>query len=149
VASALCKAASNAKSVAAPAGVSGIRFMSAHGPKESDAEFDARYLAFFNRPEIDGWELRKGMTDLFGMDLIPEPEIICAALRACRRLNDYALTVRYLEALHMKCKVHKDLWPYVVQEIKPTVEELGCNLPGDLGYDKPELALKSVFDVHG
>jgi len=123
--------------------------MSAHGPKESDEEFDARYVAYFSRKDIDSWEVRKGMSDLFGMDLIPEPKIICEILRACRRINDYALTVRYLESLQMKCKVHKDIWPYIVQEIKPTLDELGCNLPQDLGYDKPELALKSVFDVHG
>jgi len=126
------------------------------------------------------------MNDLFGMDLIPEPKIICAALRACRKINDYSLTVRYLEALQMKCRTNKDLWPYVVQvcfgnwdvidllrltfplcdsrkksrqsnevvllllkEIKPTLDELGANLPAELGYDKPELALQSVFDVHG
>ena len=28
---------------------------------ESDAEFDARYEAYFNRKDIDGWEIRKVM----------------------------------------------------------------------------------------
>jgi cytochrome c oxidase subunit 5a len=32
--------------------------MSKHST-ETDAEFDARYEAFFNRPDIDGWEIRK------------------------------------------------------------------------------------------
>ena len=32
------------------------RLMS-HGPQETDAEFDARYEAYFNRPDIDGWEV--------------------------------------------------------------------------------------------
>jgi cytochrome c oxidase subunit 5a len=36
----------------------------------------------------------------------------------------------------------------IVQEIKPTLDELGINTPDEMGYDKPELALKSVFDVH-
>ena len=31
--------------------------MSAAGT--SDAEFDARYEAYFNRADIDGWEIRK------------------------------------------------------------------------------------------
>ena len=35
-----------------------------HGKQESDAEFDARYEAYFNRPNIDGWEIRKAMNDL-------------------------------------------------------------------------------------
>ena len=34
-----------------------------------------------------------------GHDLVPEPKIIIAALRACRRVNDYALAVRLLEAI--------------------------------------------------
>ena len=25
--------------------------------QETDAEFDARYVAYFNRPDIDGWEV--------------------------------------------------------------------------------------------
>lgn len=39
------------------------------------------------------------MNDLQGMDLVPEPKIIIAALKACRRLNDYALAVRFLEGV--------------------------------------------------
>jgi hypothetical protein len=26
---------------------------------ESDADFDARYVSYFNRVDIDGWEIRK------------------------------------------------------------------------------------------
>jgi len=35
------------------------------------------------------------------------------------------------------------------QEIQPTLQELGISSVEEMGYDKPELALKSVFDVHG
>ena len=35
------------------------------------------------------------MADLCAMDLVPEPPIVAAALRACRRGNDYSLTTRY------------------------------------------------------
>ena len=34
------------------------------------------------------------MGDLGGMDLVPEPTIVAAALRACRRIDDYALSTR-------------------------------------------------------
>lgn len=121
--------------------------MSKHST-ESDEEFDARYEAYFNRPDIDGWELRKAMNDLAGMDLVPEPKIICAALRACRRVNDYALTVRFLETVAFKTAGRKDIWEYILQEIKPTLDELGIDTPDKLGYDKPELALESVYDIH-
>ena len=83
---------------------------------ETDAEFDARYEAYFNRADIDGWEVRKAMTDLAGMDLVPEPAIVAAALRACRRLNDYALATRVLEVIKVKCAPNeKELWPYMLQ----------------------------------
>lgn len=32
-----------------------------HGSQESDEEFDARWVTYFNKPDIDAWELRKGM----------------------------------------------------------------------------------------
>ena len=38
---------------------------------------------------------------LQGLDLVPEPRIIVAALKACRRVNDYALAVRYMEAVQV------------------------------------------------
>ena len=87
-----------------------------HGPVESDAEFDARYEAYFNRPDIDGWEYRKAMGELAGMDLCPEPAIVNAALRACRRINDYALAIRTLEVVKMKCSPNpQEMWPYMLQ----------------------------------
>ncbi|CRK99143.1 CLUMA_CG012485, isoform A [Clunio marinus] len=115
---------------------------------ETDSEFDARYEAYFNRADIDGWEARKAMNDLLGMDLIPEPKIVIAALKACRRLNDYALAIRWLEGVGDSCgDKKKEIWPYMLQEIRPTLNELGMETPEELGYDQPELALKSVFEM--
>nr|ACT31598.1 cytochrome c oxidase subunit Va protein-like protein [Artemia franciscana] len=115
---------------------------------ESDEEFDARYEAFFNRPDIDGWEIRKAMNDLAGMDLIPEPKIVIAALHACRRLNDYALTTRFLETIRDKCGGRvKEIYPYLLQEIRPTLDELGISTPDQLGYDEPELGCKTIEEV--
>jgi cytochrome c oxidase subunit 5a len=56
------------------------------------------------------------MSDLSAMDLIPEPTIVAAALRACRRVNDFSLTIRILETVKFKCggKV-KEIWPYMMQ----------------------------------
>lgn len=115
---------------------------------ETDEEFDARYEAYFNRADIDGWEIRKAMNDLTGMDLIPEPKIIIAAMKACRRVNDYAIAVRFLETIEHKTGPRKDIWQYVLNEIKPAIDELGIDTPDKLGYDKPELALQSVYDMH-
>lgn len=81
--------------------------------------------------------------------MVPEPKIIIAILHACRRVNDYALTVRVLESIKDKCGGRvNEIYPYILQEIRPTLDELGINTPEELGYDKPELALESVDDMH-
>jgi len=123
------------------------RTLSSH-KKETDEEFDQRWRAYFERPNIDGWDIRQGINHMNRLDLIPEPEIISACLQACRRVNDHSLAVRYLETIRYKSNaVSKQVWPWVLQEIRPTVDKLGISVPEDLGYDKPELALKSVEDL--
>ncbi|XP_078541245.1 cytochrome c oxidase subunit 5A, mitochondrial [Lissotriton helveticus] len=107
-----------------------------HAKHESDEEFDARWVTYFNKPDIDAWELRKGMNTLIGYDLVPEPKIIDAALRACRRLNDLASAIRILEAVKDKAGPHKEIYPYVIQELRPTLDELGVATPEELGLDK-------------
>ncbi|KAJ8736011.1 hypothetical protein PYW08_006667 [Mythimna loreyi] len=136
------------KSLLPAARVSAVPLRRSHAIVESDEEFDTKYECFFNRKDIDGWEIRKGMNDLCGMDLVPDPRIIRAALHACRRVNDYALAVRFIEACKDKCgnKVN-EIYPYIIQEIKPTLCELGIETPEELGYDKPELALENVYDM--
>ncbi|XP_050090613.1 cytochrome c oxidase subunit 5A, mitochondrial [Anopheles aquasalis] len=129
-------------------GAAGMVVRASHS-NETDEEFDARYEAYFSRPELDGWEARKAMNDLLGMDLVPEPKIIISALKACRRLNDYALAIRFLEGVKDKCgDKTSEIYPYLLQEIRPTLTDLGIDTPEELGYDQPELALKSVYDLH-
>ncbi|KAK2108984.1 Cytochrome c oxidase subunit 5A [Saguinus oedipus] len=103
---------------------------------ETDEEFDARWVTYFNKPDIDAWELRKGINTLVTYDLVPEPKIIDAALRECRWLNDFASTVRILEAVKDKAGPHKETYPYVIQELRPTLNELGISTPEELGLDK-------------
>lgn len=111
------------------------------GIEETDEEFDARYINFFKRPDIDGWELRKGINDMHSFDLVPEPQIIIEVIKACRRLNDHSLAVRYLEGVWRKANYKKHIIDYLMQEIKPTLDELGVSTPEEMGYDEPELAL--------
>ncbi|XP_078455892.1 cytochrome c oxidase subunit 5A, mitochondrial isoform X1 [Lampetra fluviatilis] len=107
-----------------------------HAAQETDEEFDARWESYFNKLDIDAWELRKGLNTLYGYDLVPEPKILSAALRACRRLNDLASAIRILEAVKEKAGNNKDIYPYVVQELQPTLAELGISTPEELGIDK-------------
>lgn len=128
------------------AAVGAVRHSSSAEPNIYDSQFDDCYVAFFDRPDIDSWEIRKGMNDLLGMDLVPEPKIIIAALKACRRLNDYALAVRWLEGCADKCGSKKAvIYPYLLQEIRPTLSELGISTPEEMGYGCPELAIPDVI----
>lgn len=64
VASATCRAMLPRNAIAV-VGTQNVR--AAHGgPKESDEEFDERYTNFFNRKDIDHWEVRKALNDLAG-----------------------------------------------------------------------------------
>lgn len=119
-----------------------------HGEPDIHGEkFDSSYVTFFSQPDIDGWQVRKGMNDLLGMDLVPEPKIIEAGLLACRRINDFALAIRWLEGCKDKCGAdEKAIYPWLLQEIQPTLKQLGINTPEELGYGEPELALKSVYE---
>lgn len=120
-----------------------------HGePDIYSDKFDAEYEQYFNQADIDGWQIRKGMNDLMGMDLVPDPIIIVAGLKACRRVNDYALAVRWLEGCKDKCgNKQKEIYPWLLQEIRPALTELGISTPEEMGYGEPELALKSVNDM--
>ncbi|CAH1116502.1 unnamed protein product [Phaedon cochleariae] len=115
---------------------------------EKPEDIVCRYECLFSREDADGWDVRQAMNDLTGYDSVPEPRIVIAALHACRRLNDYALAVRFLEMVKNKCGKDVDkIYPYIVQEVGSTVAELGCDFPESLGYDKPELYWESVMDM--
>lgn len=85
---------------------------------------------------------------MWGHDLVPEPKILIAVLKACRRVNDLALAIRILEALKDKCGNRvNEIYPWYIQELRPTLTELSIPTPEELGFDKPELALKNVEDM--
>ncbi|OUC49366.1 cytochrome c oxidase subunit Va [Trichinella nativa] len=115
------------------------RKFSSHTAEETPEQFDKRFIDFFNQPDIDGWLVRKGMFHYFQMsfylglyelhchDIVPEPTVAAAALRACRRVNDYALAVRFLEAIKLKCGRHASkIYPYIIQEVRIRIEKNIC-----------------------
>ena len=71
------------------------------------------------------------MADLVAMDLVPEPTILAAALRACRRVNDYSLTTRILEITKIKCADNEaEFWPYIMQVTIIQLQKLGNHCVG-------------------
>lgn len=146
VATQLSKAAHGTIVGRAAVNATAARYCHAGTPDIYDPEFDSRYVKYFDRPDIDHWEIRKAMNDLLRMDLIPDPLIISAALHACRRLNDYALTTRWLEGCKAKCGGDESIYKFLLEEIRPTLDELGVSTPEELGYAVPELALKQPHE---
>jgi cytochrome c oxidase subunit 5a len=41
------------------------------------------------------------------------------------------------------------IYPWLIQEIRPTLDKLKISTPEELGLDKPQLGLKSVFEMKG
>ena len=66
-------------------------------------------------PDIDGWDVRFIFDKIAGHQNVPEPDVVIAGLKACRRVNDFALSMRWLETVHFKSQHNKAIWPYMVQ----------------------------------
>ncbi|VDP48573.1 unnamed protein product [Echinostoma caproni] len=113
------------------------KYFNAREPYE---EFRTRFLNAFNDKTLDSWWLRHWLQNLNLEDCIPAPEIVASALHACRRQNDLALAIRFMETIRMKCLQVKGAWDWMQKEIAPTLKELGIPTLAELGYEKPELA---------
>ncbi|KAH8870418.1 Cytochrome c oxidase subunit 5A isoform 1 [Schistosoma japonicum] len=61
--------------------------------------FKSRFMKAFDDPKIDGWWARTWMQRLHLEDAIPPPEVVVSGLKACRRLNDIALAIRFIESV--------------------------------------------------
>lgn len=77
--------------------------------------------------------MRNGLNELYGKDLVPEPKILIAMLHACRRLDDFSMTVRILESVKVKSAGSSEIYNYILKELKPTMDELGLSTPEELG----------------
>ncbi|KAG0323592.1 Cytochrome c oxidase subunit 6 [Dissophora globulifera] len=108
-----------------------IRHYSEH-QEESFEDFTARFVQFFDNVD-DIFELQRGLNNAFGYDLVPSPSVIEAALKAARRVNDYATAVRIFEGL--KAKAGSDaLYKQYLTELAPLKEQLGVDTKEELGY---------------
>lgn len=100
-----------------------LRFSSSEHGQETFESFTTRYTSFFQSAQ-DLFEVQRGLNNCFAHDLVPAPEVIEAALRAARRVNDYATAVRIFEGIKEKVE-NKEQYKAYLQELKPVREELG------------------------
>ncbi|KAF9528168.1 cytochrome-c oxidase chain VI [Crepidotus variabilis] len=105
------------------------RYASGHA-QESFESFSDRYVKFFQNAE-DLFEVQRGLNNCFAHDLVPSPAVVEAAVRAARRVNDYATAVRIFEGVKEKVE-NKSQYEAYVQELKPLQEELGLSLKDEL-----------------
>ncbi|KAI0347937.1 COX5A-domain-containing protein [Trametopsis cervina] len=102
---------------------------SAHG-QETFEGFTERYVQFFQSAQ-DLFEVQRGLNNCFAHDLVPAPAVIEAALRASRRVNDYATAVRVFEGIKEKVE-NKQQYQAYLEELKGVREELGISTQEEL-----------------
>ncbi|EPQ60178.1 cytochrome c oxidase polypeptide VI mitochondrial precursor [Gloeophyllum trabeum ATCC 11539] len=102
---------------------------SAHG-QETFESFTERYVEFFKSAQ-DLFEVQRGLNNCFAHDLVPAPSVVEAALRAARRVNDYATAVRIFEGIKEKVE-NKQQYQAYLDELKPVREELGIETKEEL-----------------
>lgn len=103
--------------------VARTRLYSDH-PQETFESFTERYVDFFNKAE-DIFEVQRGLNNCFAHDLVPAPSVIEAAVRASRRVDDFATAVRVFNGVKVKVENKKQYQDYV-DELKGLREELGA-----------------------
>ncbi len=93
--------------------------------QETFESFTERYVSFFQSAE-DLFEVQRGLNNCFAHDLVPAPAVVESALRASRRVNDYATAVRIFEGIKEKVE-NKAQYQAYLDELKPVREELGAS----------------------
>ncbi|KAF7302356.1 COX5A subunit VA of cytochrome C oxidase [Mycena chlorophos] len=99
-------------------------------PAESFESFTQRYVEFFNQAE-DIFEVQRGLNNCFAHDLVPAPSVVEAAVRASRRVDDFATAVRIFNGVKVKVENKKQYQEYL-DELKGLREELGIVLEEEL-----------------
>ncbi|EMD32603.1 hypothetical protein CERSUDRAFT_143623 [Gelatoporia subvermispora B] len=109
------------------------RAASGHAHQETFESFSERYVDFFGKAQ-DLFEVQRGLNNCFAHDLVPAPSVIEAAVRAARRVNDYATAVRIFEGIKEKVE-NKQQYQQYLDELKPIREELGINIREELYHE--------------
>ena len=76
----------------------------------------------------DLFEVQRGLNNCFAHDLVPASSVIEVALRASRRVNDYATAVRTFEGIKEKVE-NKSQYQAYLDELKPVRDEFGMLSP--------------------
>ena len=75
--------------------------------------------------------MQRGLNNCFAYDLVPAPSVIESALKASRRVNDYATAVRIFEGVKEKVE-NEGQYKQYLDELAPIREELGIQTKEEL-----------------
>ena len=90
-----------------------------------DADFTQKWEQYFSKTDLTEWELKKGLNALYGYDLVPQPSIVAAAVKAAHRLQNVAVAIYILEMVRHKSVGNQEIYNYIMDQIRPTLDELG------------------------
>ncbi|CRG87537.1 Cytochrome c oxidase subunit 6, mitochondrial [Talaromyces islandicus] len=103
--------------------------------EETYEEFSARYEKEFDAVQ-DVFELQRNLNNAFAYDLVPSVEVVSAALRAARRVNDFPTAVRIFEGIRAKVE-NEGQYKQYLEQLEALRTELGISLQEEL-YPKNE-----------
>ncbi|KAI9933140.1 hypothetical protein ASPWEDRAFT_42900 [Aspergillus wentii DTO 134E9] len=110
-------------------GTTPMRF-SGHHEDETYEEFSARFEKEFDGVQ-DVFELQRNLNNCFAYDLVPSVEVLSAALKAARRVNDYPTAVRVFEGIKAKVETQEQYKQYL-ESLEGLRQELGVALREEL-----------------
>ncbi|KAJ5908608.1 hypothetical protein N7495_001290 [Penicillium taxi] len=97
---------------------------------ETFEEFSARFEKEFEGVQ-DVFELQRNLNNCFAYDLVPSVEVLTAALKAARRVNDYPTAVRVFEGVKAKVE-NKEQYKQYLEALEGLRLELGVALREEL-----------------
>ncbi|KAJ5626634.1 Cytochrome c oxidase subunit 6 [Penicillium herquei] len=97
---------------------------------ETYEEFSARFEKEFDGVQ-DVFELQRNLNNCFAYDLVPSVEVLTAALKAARRVNDFPTAVRVFEGIKAKVET-KEQYKQYLEALEGLRQELGVALREEL-----------------
>lgn len=97
---------------------------------ETYEEFSARFEKEFDGVQ-DVFELQRNLNNCFAYDLVPSVEVLTAALKAARRVNDFPTAVRIFEGIKAKVE-NQEQYEQYLKALDSLRQELGVALREEL-----------------
>ncbi|OJJ07796.1 hypothetical protein ASPVEDRAFT_89037 [Aspergillus versicolor CBS 583.65] len=113
-----------------PAFSTSMKLRSGQHDDETYEQFSARFEKEFDTVQ-DVFELQRNLNNCFAYDLVPSVEVLSAALKAARRVNDFPTAVRIFEGVKAKVE-NQDQYKQYLEALEGLRQELGVALREEL-----------------